>query len=212
MPNKRTPLWRIARGVAEGNKDLSGGEGFYYQDGLLYRHWEPKGQVHGAGSFEQIVLPLKTRDAVVAIAHKIPLSGHFGKTKTTQWVLQRFYWPTVHRNVAEFCRSCEASQLDSSRQVHKAPLIPLPIIAEPFRRIALDIVGPLPKSRTGKRFILVVCDYATCYPEAVGLRSIDAEHMAEELVKIFSRVGLPEEILMDQGANFTSQLLAEVYI
>ena len=78
------PTLAIARGVAEGNKDLSGGEGFYYQDGLLYRHWEPKGQVHGAGSFEQIVLPLKTRDAVVAIAHKIPLSGHFGKTKTTQ--------------------------------------------------------------------------------------------------------------------------------
>ena len=75
----------------------------------------------------------------------------------------------------------------------------------------MDIVGPLPKSRSGKRFVLVVCDYATRYPEAVALRSIDAEHIAEELVQIFSRVGVPQEILTDQGANFMSQLLAEVY-
>ena len=75
----------------------------------------------------------------------------------------------------------------------------------------MDIVGPLPKSHSGKRFVLVVCDYATRYPEAVALRSIDAEHIAEALVQIFSRVGVPEEILTDQGTHFMSQLLAEVY-
>ena len=94
---------------------------------------------------------------------------------------------------------------------HRAPLIPLPIIDEPFRRIAMDIVGPLPKSRAGHRYILVICDYATRYPEAVALRSIDAEHVAEELMKVFARVGIPQEVLTDQGSNFTSQLLSEVY-
>lgn len=49
------------------------------------------------------------------------------------------------------------------------------------------------------------------YPEAVPLRSIDAEHVAEELVKLFAQVGVPNEILTDQGSNFMSQLLAEVY-
>ena len=60
-------------------------------------------------------------------------------------------------------------------------------------------------------YILVLCDYATRYPEAVPLRSIDAEHVAEELIKIFARVGVPEEILMDQGSNFMSKLLSELY-
>ena len=59
--------------------------------------------------------------------------------------------------------------------------------------------------------MLVVCDYATRYPEAVPLCSIDAEAAAEALVTIFSRVGIPQEILMDQGTIFTSQLLAEIY-
>ena len=49
------------------------------------------------------------------------------------------------------------------------------------------------------------------YPEAIPLRSIDAASVAEELVKVMARVGVPEEILTDQGSNFTSQLLAEVY-
>ena len=75
----------------------------------------------------------------------------------------------------------------------------------------MDIVGPLPKSRLGNRFILVICDYATRYPEAIPLRSIDAVHVAEEFIKVFARLGIPEQILTDQGSNFTSQLLAELY-
>ena len=75
----------------------------------------------------------------------------------------------------------------------------------------MDIVGPLPRSRAGNRYVLVLCDYATRYPEAVPLRSTDAEHVADELIKLFAQVGVPREILTDQGSNFTSKLLAELY-
>ena len=75
----------------------------------------------------------------------------------------------------------------------------------------MDIVGPLPKSRSGKRYILVVCDYATRFPEAIPLKSIDAAQVAEELLQLFARVGVPDEILTDQGSNFTSHLLTEIY-
>ena len=59
--------------------------------------------------------------------------------------------------------------------------------------------------------MFVICDYATRYPEAVALKSIDAVHIAEELVTVFSRVGVPREMLTDQGSNFMSQLLTELY-
>ena len=65
-------------------------------------------------------------------------------------------------------------------------MIPLPIIEEPFQRITMDIVGSLPRSRSDNKFILVICDYATRYPEAVALKSIDAEHVAEALLMLFS--------------------------
>ena len=102
-------------------------------------------------------------------------------------------------------------QKTAARGVRKAPLIPLPIMDEPFKRIAMDIVGPLPRSSSGKWFILGICDYETRYSEAIALRTIDANAVAEELLKFFARVRVPEEILTDQDTNFTSQLLTEVY-
>ena len=100
----------------------------------------------------------------------------------------------------------------SEQKVVKAPLIPLPVVTEPFRHVAMDIVGPLPRTKLGNRYILVMCDYdATRCPEAIPVKAVDAEHIAEELVRIFARVGIPEEMLTDQGSNFTSQLLSEIY-
>ena len=75
----------------------------------------------------------------------------------------------------------------------------------------MDIIGPLPRSHSGKRYVLVICDYATRYPEAIPLHSTDASHIAEGLMGVFARVGIPSEILTDQGSNFTSQLLTEFY-
>ncbi len=147
---------------------------------------------------EQLVLPKQCRSTVLQLANKIPLEGHMAKNKIARRVLQRFYWPTLYKDVGDFCKSCGECQKTSPRGVRRAPLIPLPIMEEPFSRIAMDIMGPLPRSRSGNRYILVVCDYATRYPEAVPLRSIDAEHVAEELVKLFARVGVLEEIPREQ--------------
>ena len=75
----------------------------------------------------------------------------------------------------------------------------------------MDVVGPLPHSRRGHQYILVVCDYATRYPEAMALRKVDAGYVADQLIQLFARVGIPREILSDQGTNFMSQLLRELY-
>ena len=93
----------------------------------------------------------------------------------------------------------------------RAPMISLLVIGEPFEWIAMDVVGPLPRTRSGHRYVLVICDYATRYPEAVAMETVDAKVVAEELLKLFSRVGIPKEILTNQGSNLTSQLLAELY-
>ncbi|CAM5131992.1 unnamed protein product [Eretmochelys imbricata] len=72
----------------------------------------------------------------------------------------------------------------------------------------MDIVGPLSKTtRLGKKYILVVVDFATRYPEAVPIASIEADTVADVLLTIFSRVGFPKEVLTDEGSNFMSALL-----
>ena len=160
--------------------------------------------------YEQIVLPKKYRKQVIDLAHNIPFAGHLGREKTTQRVLRRFYWPTLFKDVREYCRTCERCQLTGGRN-RKVPMIPLPIVGKPFQRIAMDVVGPLPRTQKGNRFILVLSDYATRYPEAIPLRSVTAAKVAEALIDVFARHGIPDEVLTDQGANFTSTLLGELY-
>ena len=75
----------------------------------------------------------------------------------------------------------------------------------------MDIVGPLERTRSGHRFILVMCDYATRYPEAFPLRKITAGSVARALLQLISRVGIPHEILTDQGTAFLSKTLRQVY-
>lgn len=53
-------------------------------------------------------------------------------------------------------------------------------------------------------------DYATHFPEAIPLRNATAQTATAKLLKIFAREGLPQDILSDQGTNFTSCLLREV--
>ena len=62
------------------------------------------------------------------LAHSIPLAGHLGRDKTTRRILQHFYWPTVYRDVADYCRGCDACQKTAGKNVPGAPLIPLPTI------------------------------------------------------------------------------------
>ena len=201
------------RSIADGASSAAAGEDFYRRDVLLYRRYSPPvtDSDDRKDDVEQLVLPSPLRPMVLKLAHDIPMAGHLGKKKTADRILCRFYWPGLHQDVAQHCKTCEQCQKSSMRKGKKALLVPLPIMDEPFRRIAMDIVGPLPRSSSGKRYILVICDYATRFPEAVALRTIDANAVAEELLSFFARVGVPEEILTDQRTNFTSQLLKEVY-
>lgn len=107
----------------------------------------------------------------------------------------------MYKKVAEFCRSCEACQHVRQHKVPRAPMIPLPVVEEPFARITMDIVGPLPHSPSGNRYILVVCDFGTRYPKAIPIRNIDTATDANELMLLFSRVGILREILTDQGTE-----------
>ena len=195
------------RSANDGNESVAE---YFRREGLVYRRWTPKGR-SSTFQVEQLVLPKRCRGTVLKLAHDVPLGGHLGKEKTGCRLLRRFYWPTLFKDVAEFCRGCPTCQRSAQRRIKRAPLVPLPIITEPFSRVAMDIVGPLPRCRSGNKYILVLCDYGTKYPEAIPLKSIDAEHIAEQLIGVFSRIGIPREILTDQGSNFTSQLLAELY-
>lgn len=80
-----------------------------------------------------------------------------------------------------------------------------------MERVAIDIVGPLPVSERGNKYMLVAMDYFTKWPEVFAIPDQEAVTVARVLVEgMFCRFGAPMELHSDQGRNFESAVFAEV--
>ena len=85
------------------------------------------------------------------------------------------------------------------------------VVGEPLERISFYILGPVTRTHTGSKYILVVTDYFTRFAEANGLPDIETPTVADKLLTEFiCRYGLPLQIHTDQGAQFTSDLFVEL--
>lgn len=206
--NTLTSLFQL---VQPRTTDLNGQPQFYLDQQVLMRAWRAPDAPNIAGTeLTQVVVPVALRTAILQLAHDIPAAAHLGMAKTKKRLEQHFYWPSMAQDVKLYVRTCDVCQrLGKGGKPPSAPLYNLPAISEPFRRLAMDIVGPLPTCRdTGNRFILTVIDHCTHFPEAVPLVTHEASDVAKALVSIFSRYGFPAEILSDCGSEFMSKLMA----
>lgn len=186
--------------------------GYFWENEVLMRKWKPRYDEQGLQETFQIVLPTTYRMPVLKLAHENIMAGHLGVTKTVRRISKYFFWPGLRSSVVNFCRSCDVCQRigKPNQKVPVAPLYPIPVIEEPFERLIVDCVGPLPKSKSGHQYVLTIMCAATRFPEAIPLHSLKAKTVVKDLVKFFSTFGLPRIIQSDQGTNFTSKTFSQV--
>ena len=90
----------------------------------------------------------------VRIAH----SDHFGVRKSYQTLSSGYFWPSLSKDVCKYIASCSQCLCNkSSNQVTTGLLHSLPVPHEQFSHIAIDFVGPFPKSN-GYDMILIITD------------------------------------------------------
>ncbi len=204
------PLWNRCR-----DKTITSFRGrkswFETKRGLLYR----KSQISDDETAEiksQLVLPSCAKKVVLSLSHSGNFAGHLAFQKSLDRVVSQFFWPGIGADVKRFCRSCDICQRTIPKgRVTKVPLGTMPLIDIPFSRVIIDLVGPIfPTSGRGHRYILTAVCSATRYPEAVPLKHIDTITVAEALMGIWARVGVPRELQSDQGTQFTSDVMKEV--
>ena len=85
------------------------------------------------------------------------------------------------------------------------------VVGAPLERVAIDVMGPLVRSTKGNRYLLVVMDYFSKWPEAYALPNQEAKTVATVIVNEFvCRFGVPLELHSDQGTNFESAVFQEM--
>ena len=160
----------------------------------------------GFDRVKRIVVTCSRREQVLKAAHSDPTAGHFGYKRTLARIARYFMWPGMWVQVRAFVRACGGCQRAAKNTAAKAPLEPLPVVSEPFTKVALDIVGPLPRTIRGNKYLLTLICLYTKYPVAIPVKKVDCETILNAMVEIFSTYGIPHEILTDQGSVFCSKL------
>ena len=106
----------------------------------------------------QVVVPETLRERLLDIAHNPPISAHPGRSRMYQTLRGDFYWPSMTVDIhftVDRCDSYARNRIKDQRNIYPMKLFPA---ANPLEFVAMDILGPLPKTKHGKRFILVVTD------------------------------------------------------
>ncbi|UYV77521.1 K02A2.6-like, partial [Cordylochernes scorpioides] len=179
-----------------------------FRGGVLSRKWESDDGQHIEW---KMILPQSRVPSVLKELHNSPSGGHFGIAKTLGKVKERFYWAGCRASVEKWVRQCTECASRKGPKTRSRARLKTYNVGAPVERIAIDIMGPLPRSDKGNRYILVAMDYFTKWPEAFPLADQEAETVAETLIsQFFSRFGVPMQIHTDQGRNFESRLFAQM--
>ena len=186
---------------------------YYIKNGILMRKWRPFDvPADDEWAVYQIVVPKSYRHKILSIAHESPMSGHLGINKTYHKIINHFYWPGLKSDVSKYCKTCHTCQMvgKPNQTIPKAQLQPIPAFDEPFSRILIDCVGPLPRTKSGNEYLLTIMCTSTRFPEAIPLRNIKTKSIVKALIKFFTFVGLPKSVQSDQGSNFMSGIFQQV--
>lgn len=172
---------------------------------------EREGLIYFEG--DRLVVPddKELREALLHDSHDA--LGHLGPRKTLSRLSSSLFFPGMRKMVEKYVGSCNGCQRHKSRTTLKGgKLHSLPVPPRPFSDVAIDFVGPLPKS-DGLDMLMTVTDRLTGYTRVLGCTAKDdakvvAQRMLDGWISLF---GLPERVVSDRDKIFTSKFWSALH-
>jgi hypothetical protein len=169
---------------------------------LLYT-WESQ-----IGMKQVFISPSCMKDQILKYCHDIRSSGHLGQDKTLSKLKKVAHWHGMSTDCKLYVKTCHIC--NRQKKVNKKEKADLGQhhSGVPFERIHMDILGPLPVSKLGNKYILVIIDQFTKWIECYPLPNQYTETIAKALMdSTISRFGCPLEIHTDQGKYVDGNLI-----
>lgn len=150
---------------------------------------------------QQLVVPEQFVPELLRLSHEAPLAAHEGARRLLAALAVKYWWRTMQVDVRRYVAECDTCQrADAPTGPVPGLLQPLPAPSRPWQRVHIDGAGPLPETRNGNKFFLVMVDAFSKWPEVVPLKTFDATSVAEAFVReVVQRHAAPEVLVSDRG-------------
>ena len=162
------------------------------------RVYIPKGRVRIGGEVYDM------RELLIHSAHH--RLQHYGTKKTYKNLARDTVWPGQWKQTQRFTQTCDVCQRNkqpTQKPAGIAQVIQIPL--RPWQSLSMDVLGPLPLS-SGYKHVLVVVDRFSSSVRTAPLKDrYTARDICDALIKhVYSRHGIPREIITDRGPQFVS--------
>lgn len=155
---------------------------------------------------EKLYVPNEYRSQLLEQNHASLPSAHLGQKKTLERISRLYYWPSIQDDVRDrvtHCRVCQ--QHKPSNDLPPGYMKTETRALTPWQMISVDIIGPLPRTRRNKKYIIVFVDVCTKWTIATAVPSATAAAVTKSLLDdLIMQHGVPEILLCDNGSQFIS--------
>ena len=158
------------------------------------------------GRREKVIVPESLKAFVLGQHHNLPLHGHQGRRRTENMIGARYFWPGMSRDIRKWIQACSGCSRRKKPRPMGAGLTEIQQATRPWQTVGIDIVGQLPLTGRGSKWILTMVDHFTRWPIAIPIQDRESATIARAIFENLITVhGPPETILSDQGRELISK-------
>ena len=145
------------------------------------------------------LLPPSCRNSMLCHLHV----GHLGRDKMKSLARLLCWWPSMDADISTYLRDCRSCQIHKPTRTHHPQWKPWPIPFSAMQRLHADYCGPF----MDRFYALVIEDAYSKYPEVFFTTAATADFSKRALRRFFSREGIPQALVTDNGTHFTGEEL-----
>ncbi len=170
---------------------------FFWKEDILWR-WKGQNKAVRVLTEDQFY-PL------MYMFHDAPTAGHISAKKILPKLQERYYWPQMYIDVEKYVQACYECQMKKPpkrlNELHPIPPSTL------FNRWGIDMVGPLPITQRGNKYIIVAVEYLSRWQEAKPVPEANAKETSEFLYSLICRYSRFDHLHSDRGTEFVNEVI-----